>query len=258
MEKNFPEWLPKSYSEYLVSAENGLLNYPFDVVDIELARSLSSDLPLHKEFWRRMGKLLDDCKASTTSSNYLFTSLLLTIEHGSNLPIESWDTKTIRARALEIEQCIKDLESIKDRILLFKPEQSAPWRKLRAPKIKDEEQQLAVKALERDLYGQTVSRPFIAPEFIEALDMQIDLFNSSLMQLDSSECTLKAKAENLAPFRSRKPKETFLIRCLAYWFKQQFGSPNYNTLCDLASIILDRPVSIDSVKSAVRESKALN
>lgn len=258
MEKNFPEWLPKSYSEYLVCAENGLLNYPFDMVDIELARSLSLNSPIHKEFWRRMEKLLNSGKVSATSNDYLFTSLLLTIEHGLNLPVESWDTKTIGVRVLEIRQWIKDLEAIKDRILRLKPEQSAPWRKLRAPKEKDEEQQFAVKALEGDLYGLTVFRPFIDPEFIEALDMQIDLFNSSLMQLDPDKCTPKAKAKNLAPFRSSKPEETFLIRCLAYWFKRQFGSPNYNTLCDLTSIILDYPVSIDSVKSAVRESKALN
>lgn len=258
MEKNFPVWLPKNYVDYLVCAEEGLLDYPFNTVEIDLARSLSHDSPMHQEFWRRMGKLLDDGKANATSSHYLFTSLLLTIEHGLHLPVDSWDTKTIQARVHEIKQLIEDLESVKDKILRLKPEQSAPWRKLRAPNEKEEQQLLTAAALERDLYGLTVSRPFIAPEFIDALYMQLDLLNSSLNQLDQESCTSSRKTENLAPFRSVKPQETFLIRCLSYWFKQQFGSPKYNTLCDLVSIILDRPVSIDSVKSAVRESKALS
>ncbi|MCS0024032.1 hypothetical protein [Vibrio antiquarius] len=258
MEKNFPKWLPKSYADYLVCIEEGFLDYPFDTVNTDLARSLSLDSPLHQVFWKRMGKLLNHDKAGKCSSHHLFTSLLLTIEHGLNLPLKSWDTKTIQARVHEINRWTKELESLNDSIQGLKPEQSAPWKKLRAQKGRTEEQQLAAASLERDLYGLTVSRPFIAPEFVEALSMQLDLMKSSLSQLDSEISTPNHKVRNLAPFNSNKPKDTYLIRCLAYWFKKQFGSPKYNILCDLVCIILNYPVSIDSVKSAVRESKALN
>ncbi|BAX51650.1 hypothetical protein PDPUS_1_00275 [Photobacterium damselae subsp. piscicida] len=258
MNNSYPKWIPEDFVNYVSSVKDGTLDYPFNIIDINNAHSLCLDSAQHKEFWQRFRKLLSKNENNLPSSEFLFTSLLLTIEHGKSLSAESWDTKTSQVRINEIQQNIKRLEIIKEWYQQLAPEESAAWRKLRTPGEKTVTQYSDASELEKSLYGLTVLRPFIAPEFIHSLEIQIDLLKSSLYQLSPNNSNPSQKTKNLAPFHSKKPQDTYLVRCLAYWFTKQFGSPKYNTLCDLASIILSYSVSVDSVKSAVRESNILN